>query len=237
MEANKGAGRPYYRPSPALQTSIGQGTGITAPPGAAGFTDWQQVVNGDPNLRGLSPEAATNYLRGAYGLSSDYKLDAKGNIVDTQGFLVRNLWWIAPTALVGGSALGSLGSGGGATATLGPSTPANIAATTAATTAGGPAAPAALTLGAGKMGAGVLPNIATTAATTALKGGGSTVGKILGLGAAGLGLANSVRQPPANKQLEDLLGIATDRVNSSKPLFDALQAMATAGLPTYARGK
>lgn len=86
-------------------------------------------------------------------------------------------------------------------------------------------------------GAGTAANIAGNAANSFLGGDkGSMLRNILGLGTAGLGALNSMRQPQANKQIEDMLGIATDRVNSSKPLFDALQSMAMQGLPTYAKG-
>lgn len=87
---------------------------------------------------------------------------------------------------------------------------------------------------AGAAGGGTLGRVLSGAGSAANR----TLGlrDYLGLGLAGAGLANGLRTPPAQKGLEEMLGLATDRVNSSRPLFDALQAMAYADLPSYAKG-
>lgn len=59
---------------------------------------------------------------------------------------------------------------------------------------------------------------------------------IAGLGLAGVGAANQMRTPPAQANLERVLGLAEDRVNKSAPLFDALNRMALAQLPDYTKG-
>lgn len=92
-----------------------------------------------------------------------------------------------------------------------------------------------------------VPQAATSAASAAtahngqsllqqLLGDHNRLGNAAALGLGGLNAVNSLRQPAANDDLKKMLGLAEDRVNSSKPLFDALQTMALAGMPTYAKG-
>jgi hypothetical protein len=103
-------GRPVYNPSPAIQSGY-LGGSLRSPTGAETFHDWQDVIARDPNLSRLrqqSPESATNYLRAAYGLGTDYKLNAEGQLVDSHNFLMRNLWWLGPAAVVGGGLAGAL---------------------------------------------------------------------------------------------------------------------------------
>lgn len=167
MPTPKG-GRPVYNPSPAIQTSINQGGRIKAVANPSAITDWQQVVDKDENLRGLTPEAATNYLRATWGLPSTYKLDRTGNIVDAHGYVMRNLWWIGPAALVGASAIGAAVGGGGGAAAL----PTSVEGVTAIH-----AVPPAVSIG-GTYGTGVVaPVVAATTGNSVVnaikKGAGS----------------------------------------------------------------
>lgn len=93
-------------------------------------------------------------------------------------------------------------------------------------------------------GAATSAGIGGTAA--GVGGAGSAISRFLGdgnlrdlagLGVAGLGAVNGLRTPSATASLERMLGLAEQRVTDSKPLFDALNTMAMAGLPKYARGE
>ena len=175
-----------------------------------------------------------------YDVPGDVKYTSGGGRMQAGAFEETTA---ADKSIVGGAAAGMTAGlaanalAPAAAATLGPSTPANIAATTAATAAGGPAAPAGIAA-LGGAGAGVGANIAKNAANSFLDGDKtSKIRELLGLGAAGAGLLSGMRTPPANKQIEELLGISTDRVKSSEPLFDALQAMSLAQMPKYTRGE
>ncbi len=102
--------------------------------------DWTKTPYGD-QLAG-NEGAQTNYLRSVYGLSPDYKVQ-NGQIVNAKNFVERNIGWLGPAALIGGSALGAAFSGAGAGAGVGAGVGASTGAgTTAAASATGAAAAA-----------------------------------------------------------------------------------------------
>lgn len=244
---NRGAGRPVYAPSPAIQTSINQG-GRFRTPSQTDLRDWQDVIASDENLQGLqTPEERTNYLRAVWGLPSTYKIDAKGNIVDRNNVLLRNLWWIGPAAITGAGAIQALVAGGG---------------TGAAAATGGPVAgsfgPTSAISNAAAMG---LPPVAAGGA------GGLSVAKVLKalakyglpIAAGGAALASS-RTPKSENDLRRILGLAERNITEAQPLYtellgsarnrlgladqrltqnaplsQALRAMALAQLPAYTR--
>lgn len=65
---------------------------------------------------------------------------------------------------------------------------------------------------------------------------GLTPRDLAGLGLAGINAARGNRPVSAEQDIERLLALAEGRINQSEPLFQALMAMANAGLPQYARG-
>ena len=86
----------------------------------------------------------------------------------------------------------------------------------------------------------ILSGLNTANTVTNAAGKSSLLDKILqgaGLGAAGFNAINSFRNPPANEQLNRILGLSEQRINESAPLFKALNTMALAGLPRYTRGE
>lgn len=174
------AGTPSYNPSPALGTAMDQGT---LQSGNAGATDWETVIKTDPNLKGLSPDQVTSYLHGAYGLSSDMKVDGMGKVVPAHSYLARNAWWLLPTALVGGSLVGAY-AGGGSGAAGGASAAGaggSGASATAAVSAAAPSATLGTLTGSAVPGAfGVAAPTATAAGTGGGVGFWSSLGHVLG---------------------------------------------------------
>lgn len=128
-------------------------------------------------------------------------------------------WKLAPTNDRFSAGGGSAGGGGG-TASLGPSTPENMAATAAA---GAP--PAALA--------------ATGAGTAALMG--TPLGKLLtalfglGTGFATRGLAGNAANANVPPQLSQLLDLSVQRAQSQQPLFNAMTNGLYQMLPNFAR--
>lgn len=221
MATPKGAGNPFYNPRPDLQTAFNQGTMTDT--GSASYQTWDDVVKNDRNVRdalAVSPENATNYLRAAYGLPNTYKVDEQGNIKDTHGFLVRNLWWIAPAALVGGSVLDAVAGGGGSSA--GSATPkAGAISGTGA-----------------KIGTEIAKNAPKTATNgksvlDALKSAVSTPKGLAGVAGAGMELARLFRGPgdgagnpfgasSLEDQAAEALKLQTDRLRATQPVFDSV---------------
>lgn len=74
--------------------------------------DWSGAGQSNPAFANLSDDGRTNLLRSVYGLSSEYQV-RNGQLVNSRPWLARNAWWLAPAAMVGGSALGALGGAGG----------------------------------------------------------------------------------------------------------------------------
>lgn len=79
---------------------------------------------------------------------------------------------------------------------------------------------------------------AGTAAKGLANGGGllnDILTKYVPLGLAGFSAAKGFQTPAANKDLEDVIGMAKNRVTQSEPLFQALNRMAMNGLPNSAK--
>ena len=108
--------------------------------------------------------------------------------------------------------------------------PTNMAASNMA----GALAPAGAGAGAGAAAAG-----AAGASAAGLANGSSLLKDILTkyapLGLAGLSAVKGFQQPAATGDLNDVIGLAKNRVQQSEPLFQALNRMAMSGLPNYAK--
>lgn len=200
---------------------------------------------------------AENVLRVAgIDIPPGYKLNARGGL-DYVAVDNRTHWYdpqyLAPivvgatgglAALAGGPAAAAGGGAGATTAATGPVGGIPLAYTAGATVPNA----AALGTSAGAGGASALSrilgglNTANNTANTVTNAAGksSLLDKILqgaGLGVAGFNAINSFRNPPANEQLNRILGLSEQRINDSAPLFKALNTMALAGLPRYTRGE
>lgn len=240
-------GRPTApNPSPAIAT------GLYADPANRGvdlqtlsgrlphFTSWDEAIR-SPALAGMSDVEKTQYLYSTYGLSQEWKVE-NGQLVRSDPWLARNAWWLAPTALVGGSALGAaLGGAGTATpaaATSGvlPSsdftalTPlGGIQAAPATSAANALASPAASAgAAAGGIGGSILHALTSKAGIGAL----ASLAPLLAGGAGGGG-RNPIQDFNAQyPQLNELLTMSANRASRTDPLHQAVTQLAMSRLPT-----
>lgn len=249
------SGKPYYNTSDGKRDYI-------PPVAAAQYRDdprMQQFatqfgVNAEHpsgNIPGgglLHQRGVWNSQKGQYDQPIDW-----GNLMSmgVGGFLTGGLLdaFAAPaaggSAAAGGTSAGASGASGGLLPGI--TTPMQVAAPAYAGTAGMSAADVAGGM-LGGAGAGATAAGATAGAGAASGGSGllnsilkglKDYGPIAGLGLAGANAVRGLTQgpPAANEDLKRILGLAEGRVNATEPLFQALNAMATAQLPKYSKGQ
>jgi hypothetical protein len=197
-------------------------------------------IESDPRVRALAESrgprgmVTAQELRSLFGYPAedDWKymnLNQRNTTSPAWGLSDPSSW---ATKAVQAGALGVMGLGGAGMLGVGP---------LAGSGAGAGAGAGTASAGAGSAGAG-----AGAAGTAAAAGGSSLLSKILtgikDYGPTALGVTSAVKgltdgRPPAEDQLNEILKMATGRVQASEPLFQALNRMASAQLPKYTRGE
>jgi hypothetical protein len=167
-------------------------------------------------------------------------------------WLGQNLPWIIGTGGLAASYMApaafGMGAGAGAGAAAGGGAGAASMGTQGMYDAGmfaGPSATAGANM-AGTLGSGLGGSAAANILKNVAGGGGNKLtdsssllntilGKIAPLGLAGLSAFKGFQTPPAQSQLNDVIGTAKHRVDASEPLFNALNKMAYSQLPDYTK--
>jgi len=218
-------------------------------------------TSGPIRLSDQQRKRAESWVRSRVGDIGKLEIDPAGNVNQNEGFGKQLKRWgpIAGGAAAtlfgvpglfpgllsgGGAAAGGAAASGAAQGASGVLPSAAIPGLHAAVP--GAIASQGISAGLGAAGAGAAGGALGAAAAGGASGaGGSIANRIFGgtagdLIPAGLGIASLIRgltqgRPPAEDRLNNILGIAENRVRAQEPLFQAITSMANAGLPRYAR--
>lgn len=208
----------------------------------------RSMATGQSGWDGLQQQIRRIYEGAGIQIPEGYDVDQDGQIVYTNETPWLRQAAIASLPIAVPSAIQALAGGGAAAAGSGASAGGGVPnlAGAAGLPGGAMYSAAASAPGAGGIGAGL--GAAAGVGGAGAAGGSSLLGRILTglrdygpLGLAGINAVNQLRPggpggtTDAERQLNEILGMARGRVEASEPLFQQLNTMARRQLPVYTR--